>query len=161
MDESYTLHDGTKLPKGSQFAFPVLAIQLDPANYENATIFDGYRFVKRDERDRTRASTLASTTVTVDFLPYAFAHMAHLLVVGLLVAVLDTANTRALDGFSASWKPSLSSQNYYWISTLNGPSRCLYVRQIFQSKEWCHPIRPKQSRLRPEQRDGQSTRSYS
>lgn len=69
MDEQYTLHDGTKLPRGSRIAFPVLAIQVDPANYENAATFDGYRFVERDPAGKAKANTLASSTVTPDFLP--------------------------------------------------------------------------------------------
>ncbi|KAH7048238.1 putative cytochrome P450 [Macrophomina phaseolina] len=70
--DSYTLHDGTKLPKGSQFAFPVLAIQMDAANYKDASTFDPYRFVDRDVNGKSRSNTLLSTTVTAEYLPFGY-----------------------------------------------------------------------------------------
>ena len=46
MQQSYTLSDGTKLPKGAHICMPVNAIQMDPAVTPNPSEFDGLRYYK-------------------------------------------------------------------------------------------------------------------
>lgn len=70
MDQTFEFHDGLRLSKGAKIIFPSLAIHMDPANYKNPQIFDGYRFV-RDKGGRGRySSTVAASTVDSTFLQY-------------------------------------------------------------------------------------------
>jgi len=69
MDMPYTFHDGITLPTGSRIAFPILAIQTDPDNYDDALLFNGYRFVQRGEDEKIEKSITSSSTITPKFLP--------------------------------------------------------------------------------------------
>ncbi|KAF2106368.1 putative cytochrome P450 [Lophiotrema nucula] len=72
MNQPYTLHDDTVLPLGSRVAFPVLAIQTDPENYDNPQRFNPYRFVKVSERGAIMNSTVLSSTLTTSFLTFGY-----------------------------------------------------------------------------------------
>jgi len=47
----YTFSDGTVIPRGVEVVVPANAIQMDNANYANATEFDGFRFAGLREED--------------------------------------------------------------------------------------------------------------
>ncbi len=45
MNKTFHFHDGLSLPAGTRIAFPIGAIQKDPANFSSPTTFNGYRFI--------------------------------------------------------------------------------------------------------------------
>ena len=47
MTQSYTMQDGTYLPKGAHISMPVQAILHDPAVIEDPEVFDGLRYYRR------------------------------------------------------------------------------------------------------------------
>ncbi|RMZ66215.1 ent-kaurene oxidase [Pyrenophora seminiperda CCB06] len=51
MNEPWVLHDGTVLPVGTRIGFPCKAIQRNPANFQDASRFDGFRFARLNEAE--------------------------------------------------------------------------------------------------------------
>ena len=53
--QPFRFHDGLTLPIGSCIGFPSKAYMLDPANFEDPLIFDGFRFARLEKEQRESA----------------------------------------------------------------------------------------------------------
>src|SRR5947207_12251429 len=73
----YTFADGIKVPAGETLAVPSGAIHLDNTVYENAEVFDGFRFYKMRDSLRDGANHHLSSCVgtSTDYL--SFGHGSH------------------------------------------------------------------------------------
>ena len=69
VDQPFTFRDGLTLAPGSRFAFPILAIQTDPENYDQSSTFNGFRFVERNEKGDIVGSRISSTAISPTYLP--------------------------------------------------------------------------------------------
>lgn len=48
---SFTFKDGTHVPKGNWVCIPQQAIMGDPSLYNDPTVFQGFRFVNREDEE--------------------------------------------------------------------------------------------------------------
>lgn len=71
---SYTLCDGTYLPKGTHIGVPASAIHLSDTYYQDAGKFDGFRFSRMRDQPGFEAKYQA-ISVSDDYLP--FGHGQH------------------------------------------------------------------------------------
>ncbi|KAF2279249.1 cytochrome P450 monooxygenase-like protein [Westerdykella ornata] len=67
MNKSFQFHDGLQLPAGTRIAFPILAIQTDPDNIEEAAKFDGKRLLKAKSADNASAATVSMTNLAFGY----------------------------------------------------------------------------------------------
>ncbi|GAW14656.1 hypothetical protein ANO14919_040590 [Xylariales sp. No.14919] len=75
MRKPLLLHDGISLPVGTRIGFSCKAIQLDPANFENPSHFDGFRFARLNEaeyQDEVGSRRYAAVTPTATNLSWGF-----------------------------------------------------------------------------------------
>lgn len=81
--DGYQFSDGLRLPVGTRVAFPALAIQTDPENYQDPLRFDGWRFARLRNQPSVGASSAgaehglkdeehryAASTVSETYLPF-------------------------------------------------------------------------------------------
>ncbi|KAF7336908.1 hypothetical protein MVEN_02127100 [Mycena venus] len=85
--DGFKFSDGKTIPYGSFICVPMAAAQLDPENYDNAEVFDGFRFARqreeqssgvvgdRDTREGPRAFTRHMVTTGFDHV--VFGHGQH------------------------------------------------------------------------------------
>lgn len=65
----FTFSDGTFIPKGTLIVAPSLSLHLDNAHYDNAHVFDPFRFSNlRDEEGESARHQFTSTGP--DYLPF-------------------------------------------------------------------------------------------
>ncbi|KIX09579.1 uncharacterized protein Z518_00659 [Rhinocladiella mackenziei CBS 650.93] len=103
-----TFRDGMRLPVNSRFAFPVLAIQMDPDNYHSPRVFDGYRFVDR-LADGSFKTKVLSTTVTPSYLALGYGkHACPGRFFGILKAKLVFA--KLITNYELKWPSSLAER---------------------------------------------------
>lgn len=69
-----TLSDGTYIPKGTVMVTPAEATHFDNENYENADVFDPFRFAREKERDGSAVKHQYVTT-SAEYVP--FGHGKH------------------------------------------------------------------------------------
>ncbi|GJE97791.1 cytochrome P450 [Phanerochaete sordida] len=60
--KSFTLSDGTYIPKGTTLVTPALATHFDSDNYVNPTVFDPFRYVREKEQDMSAVKHQFVTT---------------------------------------------------------------------------------------------------
>ena len=67
---NFQFHDGYELPIGSRIAFPAMAIQQDPENFEDPLEFNGFRFARRSQEQehdeleqKWRAASISETNL--------------------------------------------------------------------------------------------------
>jgi cytochrome P450 len=71
----YTFSDGVTIPKGNLIEAPTAPIHRDESIYENANVFDGFRF--RNLRERQGENFKHYTWSTgIDFLHFGHGHHA-------------------------------------------------------------------------------------
>ncbi|KJK79795.1 hypothetical protein H634G_04034 [Metarhizium anisopliae BRIP 53293] len=76
LQKPYTFSDGFCLPKGAQIAFPTLPIHMDPENYDKATEFDGYRFLRLSKVPGEQEGKWGASRIDKTYLPYGFGRQA-------------------------------------------------------------------------------------
>lgn len=76
--KSFTLSDGTLLPKGAQLAAPSMMFDLDPEFYEGPEVFDGFHSFKRNlasedagQFDKAQCVTTSSSYLSFSYGKYA------------------------------------------------------------------------------------------
>ncbi|KAF2656935.1 putative cytochrome P450 [Lophiostoma macrostomum CBS 122681] len=72
--DGITLHD-LKLPTRSRIVFPAVGINMDPENYEDASIFDPFRFAG-PEHSRRSKGRVGSSVIDEKFLSWGFGNQA-------------------------------------------------------------------------------------
>lgn len=65
MQQSYTLSDGTHLPKGAYVCIPSYTIENDPTNTEHPEVYDGLRNYKKRQSSSMQQHQFTSTESTV------------------------------------------------------------------------------------------------
>ena len=80
--KAYTFANGITVPKGTQVGVPISGLQKDESIYENASIFDGFRFSKIRERDGNNPK-IYSVNTSDEFVhfgngPHAWYHIFHM-----------------------------------------------------------------------------------
>jgi cytochrome P450 len=60
-EETFSLSDGTTIPKGATLGLPTL-VSTDPAFYTDPLTFDGYRFLKLSKNPAVQQKTFVSTS---------------------------------------------------------------------------------------------------
>ncbi|KAF4816228.1 Cytochrome P450 monooxygenase ATR2 [Colletotrichum siamense] len=71
-----TLSDGTFIPKGTKLEFPTFAIHRDTDFYEDATSFDGYRFLKKRHEDEETSAKHHYVSARKDMLGWGYGKTA-------------------------------------------------------------------------------------
>lgn len=75
--KSFTLSDGTLLPKGAQLAAPSMMFDLDPEFYEDPEVFDGFRSFKRNLASEDAGQFDKAQCVTTSPSYLSFSHGKH------------------------------------------------------------------------------------
>ncbi|GJE97793.1 cytochrome P450 [Phanerochaete sordida] len=72
--KSFSLSDGTSIPKGTTIVTPALATHMDDENYESAAVFDPFRFVQKVEAADDEKHHLVTTAA--DFVSFGHGRQA-------------------------------------------------------------------------------------
>lgn len=74
---TYTFSDGLKVPAGETLAVPSGGIHLDESIYENASVFDGFRFYKIRVSNPGDSDNLWTSCVSTSTEYLSFGHGSH------------------------------------------------------------------------------------
>ncbi|KAJ7455812.1 cytochrome P450, partial [Mycena latifolia] len=75
--DGFTFSDGTHIPYGTRVSIPGNAIHYDPDNYENAAVFDGFRFARQREHNEGNSSfNRHMISTSPDHVAFSYGHRA-------------------------------------------------------------------------------------
>lgn len=71
-----TLNDGTRVPRGTLIHVAVDSVHRNEGYYENAEMFDPFRFARMRQEEGIQGSKYQAATTTSKYIPFGHGHHA-------------------------------------------------------------------------------------